>query len=97
DRNVTGVQTCALPISSEQELFSIMELYYDWGFLEEGITIAQQFIAKYPGEGEFLVLLSDMYIESGKDEEALQLLNKVNKSDPFYMEALLISADLYQS
>ena len=83
--------------ASEQELFSIMELYYDWGFLEEGITIAQQFIAKYPGEGEFLVLLSDMYIESGKDEEALQLLNKVNKSDPFYMEALLISADLYQS
>src|SRR5699024_7338908 len=82
---------------SEQELFSVMDLYYDWGFLEEGVTIAQHFIAKYQGEGDFLVLLSDMYIESGKDEEALQLLNKVNKSDPFYMEDLLISADLYQS
>src|SRR5699024_2101852 len=43
------------------------------------------------------VLLSDMDIGSGIDEEALQLLNKVNISDPNYMEALLIIADLYQS
>src|SRR5699024_10336035 len=83
--------------ASEQELFSIMELYYDWGFLEEIITIAQQFIAKYPGEGKFHVLLSHMYIVNEKHEEAFQLLNKVNTSDTFYMEALLISADLYQS
>lgn len=83
--------------ASEQELFSIMEIYYDWGFLEEGIALALRFTANYPGEGEFLVLLSDMYIELGKDEEALQSLNKVSRQDPFYMESLLISADLYQS
>src|SRR5699024_11277913 len=75
----------------------IMETYYEWGFFEEGITLLEQLLEKYPGEGELMIPLTEMYIELQKDEEAVQLLNEIKKEDPYYLEALLLLADLYQA
>ena len=83
--------------ASDDEKYTIIDMYYGWGFFEEGIALLEELIAKYPDEGELMILLTEMYIELQKDEEAIQLLNDIKKEDPFYLEALLLLADLYQA
>src|SRR5699024_7551273 len=52
---------------------------------------------KYPNEGELMIPLAEMYIELQKDEAAIQLLNDIKQDDSFYLESLLLLADVYQA
>lgn len=54
-------------------------------------------LEKYPGEGELLHLQAECFIELGEDLKALELLQSIDRSDTFYLNALLLLADLYQS
>lgn len=83
--------------ASDEKLYMIMEQYYEWGFFEEGIAILENLLDKHPDEGELIVPLTEMYIELQRDEEAIQLLTQIAQDDPFYLESLLLLADVYQA
>ncbi len=83
--------------ATDEEKFTTSELYYEWGFFEEAITILEELINKYPYEGQLITKLSEMYIELEKDEYAIDLLNGIKADDPYFLQSLLQLADLYQA
>lgn len=83
--------------ASDDEKLQVIELYYEWGFFDKAIDILEELLQKYPDESELIVTLAAMYIELENDDRAIHLLNKVKKSDPVYLQALIHLADLYQA
>lgn len=83
--------------ASDDTLFAIIDAFYGWGFMEEAIYHLETLLKKYPGEGELLILLADMFIELERDEEAIDRLNQLSASDPHYVQALLVLADVYHA
>ena len=86
-----------LPQASDEEKVSIVDIYIQWGFLDEAISILTALTNKYPQESELKVMLADLYIEVNKDEEAMLLLNEITSDDDVYLQALVQLADLYQA
>jgi len=85
-----------LQTASDEERFAIVELYEDWGFIEDAIDVLELLLERYPTEGQLLTKLAELYIELQDDERAIQLLNSIGKEDPFYLHALLLLADTYE-
>lgn len=83
--------------ATDDELYTIAELYLQWGFQEEAAAILKELLRKYPEEGDLKLSLVDIYIEQEDDEAAIELLVAVKKDDPEYVQALLQLADLYQA
>jgi len=86
-----------LPQASDEDKVSIVNIYVEWGFLDEAISILIALTNKYPHESELKVMLADLYIEINKDEEAMLLLNEITAEDDVYLQALVQLADLYQA
>lgn len=85
-----------LKTASDDEKFVIIELYEEWGFIEDAIEVLEQLLQKYPAEGQLMTKLAELYIEVDNDEQAIHLLNNVNSDDSFYVHALLLLADTYE-
>lgn len=83
--------------ATDDEKITILEQYYDWGFIDKGIEILEDLLLLYPNESELHIRLAEMYIEVEEDEKAIELLNNIEKNDPVYLHALLNLADLYQA
>jgi tetratricopeptide (TPR) repeat protein len=83
--------------ASDEELFSFSEFFIQWGFLVEAEEILRRLLVAYPEETEIKLLLTDIYIEQEKDEEAIELLNSVQEDDESYLQVLVSLADLYQA
>lgn len=83
--------------ATDDEKFMIADLYYEWGFLEQAIVQLKGLLEAYPQEGQIITNLAEMYVELEKDDLAIDLLNQIEKKDPFYLETLLQLADLYQA
>ncbi|WP_407268691.1 tetratricopeptide repeat protein [Radiobacillus sp. PE A8.2] len=86
-----------LPQADEEEKFTIAELYMQWGMLEEAKKIIANLIQHYPNESELKMMLVDIHIDLEEDEEAIDILNQVNREDEDYLQALIQLADLYQA
>lgn len=84
-------------IASDDELYTISELYLQWGFLIEARTILEKLLEKYPEETDLKLSLSDIFIESQEDELAITILSEIDNDDPGYIQALIQLADLYQA
>lgn len=82
--------------ANDDELYTIGELYFDWGFLDEATEVFNQLIDKYPSDSQLKIALSSIKIEQEKDNEAIDLLSSINQADEFYLHALIQLADLYQ-
>ncbi|KIY20781.1 MULTISPECIES: tetratricopeptide repeat protein [Mesobacillus] len=80
----------------DEEKFLLSEELFRYGFMEETEALMESLVKNYPDEGELLVLLAETRIELGKEEEAMLALEKVEKDDPAFPQALLLLADLYQ-
>jgi len=85
-----------LPTATADEKFTIAEIYKTWGFLDEAKQLLIELHEQFPEESEIIISLSQVYIDQENDEKAMILLNKINKSDPSYLEALIQLADLYE-
>lgn len=85
-----------LKTASDEEKFVIVELYEEWGFLEDAIDVLEQLLDRYPTEGQLITKLAELYIELNHDEKAVHILNNITEDDPFYIHALLILADTYE-
>ncbi|WP_019154292.1 tetratricopeptide repeat protein [Robertmurraya massiliosenegalensis] len=81
--------------TNDERLLLGEELFH-YGFLDEAKALYERLLEAYPEEGEILVTLAEICLEQGKEDEALQTLDKIRDTDPSFPESLLLQADLYQ-
>jgi tetratricopeptide (TPR) repeat protein len=79
-----------------EEKFLLSEEMFQFGFLAESKALVENLLAIYPEEGELLVLLGEILVESGDEEQAILVLEKISEHDPSFGQSLLLLADLYQ-
>lgn len=82
---------------TEEEQFLLAEQLNQLGFLEQAASLYQNLLQNYPDDGELLTILADIYIQLDREDEALNILRQININDPFYIQSLIIQADLYDS
>lgn len=82
---------------TDEEVFDLAEEVRQLGFLEEAKKLYNRLLERYPDEGELLVALAEIYIQLDEEDEALSILEKITKDDPFYVQSLLLLADLYEA
>ncbi|MBM6619850.1 tetratricopeptide repeat protein [Bacillus suaedaesalsae] len=85
-----------IPKANDDELFSIAETYYQYGFLEEAKDLLRKLLERYPGESDLILLLAEILIDLDEEEQAISFLGTVEKTDSEYPRALLLLGDLYQ-
>jgi tetratricopeptide (TPR) repeat protein len=78
------------------EKFILAEELLQFGFLSESKALVENLLTIYPEEGELLVLLGEILVESGEEEQAILELEKISEHDPSFGQSLLLLADLYQ-
>ncbi|EDL63059.1 tetratricopeptide repeat protein [Bacillus sp. SG-1] len=83
-------------LGTDEEKYSLAENLYHLGFLEETKELLETLLAKYPDEGELIVMLSEVLVEMDDEEGALERLSEMDETDPDYPRALLLQADLFQ-
>lgn len=83
--------------ANDEERYAIADLYHGWGFVEEAIEILEQLLKKFPTDGEIITKIASLYIDVEKDDEAIELLNRIDRNDPFYVQALVQLADVYEA
>ncbi|MGP4075315.1 tetratricopeptide repeat protein [Halobacillus sp. K22] len=86
-----------LPEADEEERFTIAELYIQWGMMDEAKMVLQELIQRYPKEQELKVMMAEIHIDLGEDDEAIELLNQFGPEDEDYLQVLVQLADLYQA
>ena len=52
---------------------------------------------RYPDEDSLKTALADIAISEGEDDEALEYLSSITPDSEAYLQALLVSVDLYQT
>lgn len=75
--------------------YDVKDIYYQFGFYEQGISHVKNMLKRAPKDGELLVSLAAMYIDIEEDSEAIDSLLQVDENDPYYLSSLLMLADLY--
>jgi tetratricopeptide (TPR) repeat protein len=78
------------------EKFLLAEELSQFGFLSEARALVENLLEVYPEEGELLVLLGEILVDSGEEEQAILELEKISEQDPSFGQSLLLLADLYQ-
>lgn len=78
------------------EKFLLAEEMFQFGFLAESKALVENLLAIYPEEGELLVLLGEILVDAGDEEQAILELEKISEHDPSFGQSLLLLADLYQ-
>src|SRR4051794_6439791 len=78
------------------EKFLLGEEMYQYGFIEEAKALIVNLLETFPEEGELLVLLGEILVEAGEEEEAILVLEKISEQDVHFAQSLLLLADLYQ-
>lgn len=81
---------------SPEEKFFLAEQLSQYGFLEEAKELYEKLLEEFPEENELKIMLAELLIDLGKDEEAYPYLESVDPTDPNYAAAMLLEADLYQ-
>ncbi|HFI0256935.1 TPA: tetratricopeptide repeat protein [Streptococcus suis] len=84
----------ALEQDSEEVLLDLATYLEGIGFLPQAKTIYERLLENNP---ELAIQLAQIAIEDGLVEEAMGYLEEIAEDSPFYLEALLVKADLYQS
>ncbi|WP_423189182.1 tetratricopeptide repeat protein [Alkalibacterium sp. f15] len=87
----------ALSEDSEEDLYALIETLYDLGFLKETKQVVTHLLTQVPDEDGLKLTLAEIAIEEGNELEAFEWLEQVDVSSPYYIQALLVSADYYQT
>lgn len=85
----------ALKSDSIDDLYQLADSLYQLGFLEETKRVLH-FLLDQSDDDEIKVNLAEIAIEEGKELEAIEWLQAVEKTSDVYPQALLVSADYYQ-
>ncbi|NSL52283.1 tetratricopeptide repeat protein [Calidifontibacillus erzurumensis] len=95
EKGLTIVKKLVKDADDEQKL-QIAELYFKWGFLDEAKALFSKLLRLYPNEGLLYIYLAEIAIDQDQEEEAIQLLEKIKKDDPAYLQSLVLMADMFQ-
>lgn len=95
--NALSILKQSLDHATDDEKFTIADIYMQWGFYEEALSVLSPLIHIYPEESELLMMLAQLYTEMNQDDNALELLHRISPGDDAYVPALLQLADLYQA
>lgn len=86
----------ALIHDEDSELHELAQYLVQIGFLEEAEQTFLHLLEKYPNNEELYLGLAEVAIENDNSDQALNFIEKVPKDSDCYVQALLLSADLYQ-
>lgn len=89
--------TQALKNDSDEMIYSLAEELYSLGFSEMAQKAYQHLLELYPDEDSLKTPLAEIEISKGNDDRALAILSQITPESDAYLEALLVSADLYQT
>ncbi|WP_242142660.1 MULTISPECIES: lipopolysaccharide assembly protein LapB [unclassified Bacillus cereus group] len=81
---------------TDEEKYDIARYYHTLGFVEEALAIVEDLHLLYPEESEFTIFLAELYIDLDKEDEAIEVLHDIPEDDDFYVQSLLLVADLFQ-
>ena len=82
---------------SDDMIYSLAEELYSLGFSNMAKRAYQTLLERYPDEDSLKTALADIAISEGEDDEALEYLSSITPDSEAYLQALLVSADLYQT
>ncbi|MBM7661262.1 tetratricopeptide (TPR) repeat protein [Bacillus mesophilus] len=85
-----------LPRATDDEKYSVAEVYYQLGFLREAKDLLNSLLEIYPTETELILMLAEVHIDLDEEEQAIILLGQVDEEEEEYPRVLLLLADLYQ-
>lgn len=91
------VFTLALRHDEDDMLFSLAEELYGLGFLKQAKRTYLKLLERYPDADEIRTGLADVAIDEDEIDEALGYLSEIDETSDSYVEALLVTADLYQT
>ncbi|MEH6945864.1 tetratricopeptide repeat protein [Bacillus sp. JJ634] len=83
-------------MESAENILSLAEGISQLGFLDEAKRLYEHLLQLYPGEGELLISIAEILIDSDQEDEAMLMLEQISSDDEMYPSALLLEADLYQ-
>ncbi|RID89229.1 hypothetical protein D1953_01295 [Peribacillus asahii] len=83
-------------MESAENILSLAEEISQLGFLDEAKRLYEHLLQLYPGEGELLISIAEILIDSDQEDEAMLMLEQISPNDEMYPSALLLEADLYQ-
>lgn len=92
-----GLLEKALVEDTEEDLYALIETLYDLGFLKETKQVVTHLLTQFPDEDGLKLTLAEIAIEEGSELEAFEWLDQVDINSPYYAQALLVSADYYQT
>ena len=81
---------------SAEDILTLAEEVSQLGYMEEAKGIYEQLLELYPGEGELIISIAEILIDSDQEDEAMLMLENISPEDDLYPSALLLEADLYQ-
>lgn len=81
---------------SEEMILTLAEEILQLGFIDEAKELYEHLLELYPGEGELIVSIAEILIDTDQEDEAMLLLEKISPEDDLYPSVLLLEADLYQ-
>ncbi|WP_303753453.1 tetratricopeptide repeat protein [Enterococcus sp. S86.2] len=86
----------ALAKDGDSQLHELAQYLLQIGFLEESEQTFLHLLEKYPNNEELYLGLAEVAIENDNSDQALNFIEKVPKNSDYYVQALLLAADLYQ-
>ncbi|MGL4820182.1 MAG: tetratricopeptide repeat protein [Bacilli bacterium] len=72
------------------------DAYLSLGFIEEAHALINELHNAFPLDEETALLYAEVLIEMQQEEEAIEVLNSISPESPFYVQSLLVIADVYQ-
>jgi tetratricopeptide (TPR) repeat protein len=95
--DVSTLFTQVLANDDDETKFNLAEELYAYGFTGYAKRLYQELAGKYPDETSVLTALADIAVADGDTDKALDYLSRVSADDPNYEQALLATADVYQT
>jgi tetratricopeptide (TPR) repeat protein len=81
----------------DETKFNLAEELYAMGFTGQAKRLYQELMGRYPDDGDILTALADIAVSDGDTDQALTYLDRIKPDNPAYAQALLASADVYQT
>lgn len=83
-------------VADHETKYQIAELYYQLGLVNLAKEIIEELIIFYPEESELATFMAELLIDLDEEDEAIEILLEIKESDPVFLQAQLLLADLYQ-
>lgn len=71
-------------------------IYQEYGFIDQAQAVYDSLLRSHPNDSNLLLQLSEILIDKGEENQAIDYLQMIHSLDENYLSAQLLLADLYQ-